>query len=396
MTRSNLAAAAAAAAACALSMACVGPQHATLVVSAFAPSKNAFVSLHRPLVSASASASASPTAAWMSSVVDEAPSTAAASASASAAAEKPKPKKNRRRSGKSTKVTPAKASANGKSAPKKNGKRAKTGKRGKRGKFFKKNNANGNGNGKKYTLDNKSSIDRNDLLPLSKLKPGQRITGYVAAITDFGAFVKTPYKLEGGGGRGSGYALLHISQISDERVSNVTDVLEVGQELKDLRVIDINYAKGEVGLSLRSRRPPRFPLSVVRRGEEMEGKVTSVVPYGAFVDVGCKVNALLHVSRMSTEEVRNVEDYARVGQFLKVHIIDVDKDKRTLACSILDAKADEYLDRRKRQMERKAESKNAKKNEGNDKDDDKDDKTELQTELAYFEEALQELENAFK
>eukprot|EP00566_Odontella_aurita_P027207 CAMPEP_0113575222 /NCGR_PEP_ID=MMETSP0015_2-20120614/27569_1 /TAXON_ID=2838 /ORGANISM="Odontella" /LENGTH=169 /DNA_ID=CAMNT_0000478419 /DNA_START=167 /DNA_END=672 /DNA_ORIENTATION=- /assembly_acc=CAM_ASM_000160 len=169
MTRSNLVTAAAAAA-CALSMACVGPQHATLVVSAFAPPKNAFVSLHRPLVSASASAS--PTAAWMSSVVDEAPSTA--TSAASAAAEKPKPKKNRRRSGKSTKVTPAKASANGKAAPKKNGKRAKTGKRGKRGKFFKKNNANGNGNGKKYTLDNKSSIDRNDLLPLSKLKPGQR------------------------------------------------------------------------------------------------------------------------------------------------------------------------------------------------------------------------------
>jgi len=276
-----------------------------------------------------------------------------------------------------------------------NGKTTKNGKKGpKQGKRSKR--GGGPNRNKKSMLNNGSKTSKErDLLPLSALSLGQTITGYVAAITDFGAFVKTEYRLKDEG-KNPGYALLHISQISNERVDDVSDVLEVGQELEGLRVTDINYAKGEVGLSLRPRRPnTRFPLSVVRKGDEMEGKISSVMPYGAFVDVGCKkVNALLHKSRISTEEVDDVSDFVKEGQFVKVRIIDVDLDKRTMACSMLDKKADDYMDRRKRQFERRRESEQRAERAAMAMEEGDDDA--LRTELAYFEDALKELENAFK
>jgi len=226
---------------------------------------------------------------------------------------------------------------------------------------------------------------KRELKPLSELSLGQTITGYVAGITDFGAFMKTDYRIRPRGD--AGYALLHKSQISDEKVENISDVLKTGQEVDNLRVIKINYAKGEVGLSLRDRRKERFPLNVARRGETMRGRVANVVAYGAFIDVGCKINALLHVSRISPEKVENINDHIKEGDWVDVRIIDVDTAKRTMACSTLEKKADEFIDRRQRN--RRIRDFKSGINDDSSNDD-------LKTELQFFEEAIKELEEAFE
>lgn len=108
-------------------------------------------------------------------------------------------------------------------------------------------------------------------------------------------------------GSRAGTALLHISRISEEKVQNIYDVFKVGDTVEDARVINIDSKKGEVGLSLRSSRAPRRrDVAELKVGDELEGKVNRVVPYGVFVDVGVNVNALLHISRITGGAIENV------------------------------------------------------------------------------------------
>ena len=224
---------------------------------------------------------------------------------------------------------------------------------------------------------------RPTLQPLSELKLGSKIDGVVAGIAEFGAFVKTKYAIRGKDdtSKEAGYALLHKSQIQDEKVDSVSDVLRVGDQIRNARVVSINYAKGEVSISLRKPRPKRRSLNEIKVGAEYDGKVANVTPYGAFIDIGAKKNALLHVSRISNAMVTNVRDYVNEGDWVTVHVISKDDG---LACSMLDKQADEYLNKRQKQLQRKKENKEAATEEVLDR-----------SELAAFEDAIKELENAF-
>ena len=229
---------------------------------------------------------------------------------------------------------------------------------------------------------------RPTLQPLSALKLGSKIDGVVCGISEFGAFVKTRYQIKPKDGdsksKQSGYALLHKSQIQDEKVEDVSQVLRVGDHIKNARVTSINYAKGEVSISLRKPRPQRRKVDEIQVGKEYDGKIANVTPYGCFVDIGCKKNALLHISRITQEKVTNVRDYVNEGDWVTVHIIG--NDKGGLACSMLDKTADEYLNKRQRQQKRKAE---------NQKAVGEASAAMEKSELAAFEEAIKELEMAF-
>ena len=215
------------------------------------------------------------------------------------------------------------------------------------------------------------------LLPLSSIELGSTIEGHVAAFTPFGIFIKTNYDLKGKGSQG--YALLHKSQIRDEPVSDLTKLFRIGAKLKGLRVINVDYKKGEVGLSLRKRRPKRKDWRSVPIGEEIEGTVASVVSYGAFVDIGADVNPLVHISRISQKKIRNIRQVVNEGDKVTIHIINKDIKKKTMAASMLDVDADEYLDRRSAQMKKMRESVEVE---------------NLKSELEYFEDAVKELEDA--
>lgn len=217
------------------------------------------------------------------------------------------------------------------------------------------------------------------LLPLSALKLGSTIEGHVAAFTKFGVFIKTSYDLKGKGTHG--YALLHKSQIRDEPVTDLKKLFRIGAKLKGLRVMTVDQTKGEVGLSLRKKRDNRKDFRKVPIGKQIEGVVTSVVSYGAFVDVGADVNALVHISRISQKKIRNIRQFVNEGDKVTIHVLDRNNKKKTMSASMLDEDADEYLNRRTAQMKKMRESV---------------DVENLKSELEYFEDAVKELEEALE
>jgi ribosomal protein S1 len=245
----------------------------------------------------------------------------------------------------------------------------------------------GNSNSKKQISKQttKKQKEQRVFKPLKDLTLGSSVTGKVVEVCEFGAFVDIGYA-----SRGSrpGTALLHVSQIQDGKVSNVTDVINKGDTIEDARVIKVDYVKGEVGISLRKRRPKRKDISEFKVRDKLIGRVDSVVPYGAFIDIGANVNPLLHISRITGSAIDNIRHYVNEGDSVPVHVIDIDVEKKTMAVSMLDKKADQYLDRRLSQKKRKF--------FGTAKEEVVEVEVEDESELDYFDKAIQELEVALR
>jgi len=218
--------------------------------------------------------------------------------------------------------------------------------------------------------------------PLTDITLGSKISGKVVDICPFGAFIETEYAVKGSH---YGCALLHISQIKDEKVEDISKELSVGQKLEDLRVVKIDHEKSEVALSLRAPRPKRKSLSSVMEGEELEGKVARITSYGAFIDVGCNVDALVHISRISQEKVKDINDFLKIGQEVEVRIISVDGKKKTLAGSMLGKQADQYLNRRREILTRQQQRQHSWAAAEFPK-----------TDIGFFEDAIKDLEDAFQ
>lgn len=246
--------------------------------------------------------------------------------------------------------------------------------------------------GKKSPTSSKDKISSNSksFKPLKDLRLGSKISGKVVDVCDFGVFVNMGYASRGSR---AGSALLHISQIQDTKVGNIRDIFKVGDTVDGARVINIDLKKGEVGLSTRAQRPKRGDFTKFKVGDVLEGKVDSVVPYGVFVDVGANVNALLHISRITGGAVENVRHHLNEGDPVSVHIIDLDEKKKTVAVSMLDKKADQYLDRRMSQRLKRfygtATSKDSPKIA-------KEAKKDVSSDLDYFDQAIRELEDALR
>jgi len=221
--------------------------------------------------------------------------------------------------------------------------------------------------------------------PLKDLVLGSKVSGTVVDVCDFGAFVNIGYNTRGSR---AGTALLHISQIKNEKVKNIHDVIKVGDVIEGARVIGVDPKKGEVGLSLRSRRQKRKDFQSLKVGDEVEGKVDSLLSYGAFIDVGVNVNGLLHISRITGGAIENIRHHLNEGDPVSVHIIDIDADRKTMAVSMLDKKADLYLDRRMKQR--------MKKYYGASGAGKKEEDGASSTELDYFDQAIKELEEALR
>jgi ribosomal protein S1 len=122
--------------------------------------------------------------------------------------------------------------------------------------------------------------------------------------------------------------------------------------------------------------------------DKLVGRVDTVVPYGAFIDIGANVNPLLHISRITGSAIENIRHYVNEGDSVPVHVIDIDVEKNTMAVSMLDKKADQYLDRRLSQKKRKF--------FGTAKKEVVDVEVDDESELDYFDKAIQELEAALK
>jgi transcriptional accessory protein Tex/SPT6 len=143
------------------------------------------------------------------------------------------------------------------------------------------------------------------------LSVGQQVKGTVKRITEFGAFVDIGVGRDG---------LVHISELSAKRVGKVSDVLQDGQEVM-LWIKKLDRDRNRISLTMIE--PGKRTIRDLQKGEVVEGSVTRLLPYGAFIDIGIGRDALLHVREMGEGFIAKPEDVVQVGQMVEVRVIEI-------------------------------------------------------------------------
>jgi small subunit ribosomal protein S1 len=159
---------------------------------------------------------------------------------------------------------------------------------------------------------------------LTSLTKGEIRTGTVSSIVNFGAFVDL------GGVDG----LVHVSELSWKHVDHPSEVVDVGQEVR-VEVLDVDLERERVSLSLKATQEDPWRQFARRHevGELIEGRVTKLVPFGAFVEVDDAIEGLVHISELAERHVERAEDEVRVHDRIPVKIIDIDLDRRRISLS---------------------------------------------------------------
>ncbi len=161
---------------------------------------------------------------------------------------------------------------------------------------------------------------------MDSVKVGDRVNGTVKNLTDFGAFID----LDGMDG------LLHITDMSWGRLGHPSELVKVGQQL-EVQVLDINKEKERVSLGLKQLQnnpwdqiEERFPA-----GQRVKGKITNLVPYGAFVELEEGVEGLIHVSELSwTKRIMRPSDILTVGQEVEAVVLGVNKEEQKISLGL--------------------------------------------------------------
>jgi small subunit ribosomal protein S1 len=163
---------------------------------------------------------------------------------------------------------------------------------------------------------------------LANLKVGEARRGVVSSIVNFGAFVDI------GGMDG----LIHVSELSWKHVDHPSSVVTVGDEV-EVKVIDVDLDRERIALSLKATQqdPWNEFASSHRVGELVYGRVTKLVPFGAFVQVGEGIEGLVHISEMAAHHVEAPDQVVTPGEELWVKIIDLDLQRRRISLSIKQA-----------------------------------------------------------
>jgi small subunit ribosomal protein S1 len=162
----------------------------------------------------------------------------------------------------------------------------------------------------------------------SSLQVSQRVTGVVRSIAPFGVFIDL------GGIDG----LVHKSELSWNKVNNPETAYAIGEEV-EAEVIDINHERGRISLSIRRLQPDPWQESVAKYtiGDVIEGTVTKLVNFGAFVRVEEGLEGLIHISELSNQRVAHPGDVVKESEVLKLKIISLDSERHRLGLSLKQA-----------------------------------------------------------
>lgn len=179
----------------------------------------------------------------------------------------------------------------------------------------------------KLIFSEKEAVKDDMQAHFAQLKVGDEVEGVVTGVIDFGAFVNVQ-GIEG---------LIHISEISWERVEDPRDYVKNGQSIK-AKIIAIDKDRLSLSLKQMSEDPWLNEVKAFKKGDVVEGKVTRITPFGAFVQLSPAVEALVHVSEMSSDEGADPEKIFRLNEKKQFKVIDVDTDARKIALSLKDAK----------------------------------------------------------
>jgi len=150
------------------------------------------------------------------------------------------------------------------------------------------------------------------------LAMGQQVDGTIKRITDFGAFVDVGVGRDG---------MIHISELQLGSVEKVSDVVQEGQKVT-VWVKEVDSKKNRISLTMVN--PDRKRISDLVVGSTVEGTVTRMAPYGAFVDIGSEREAMIHVKEMGDEYIKNPSDVVKPGDKINARILTLDKRRRRI------------------------------------------------------------------
>ena len=160
---------------------------------------------------------------------------------------------------------------------------------------------------------------------LDRLQPGMVVEGTISNIVDFGAFVD----LNGIDG------LIHISELSWSHVNHPSEILAIGSTVQ-VKVLDIDRERQRISLGLKQTQedPWQRVVDTYNVGDELEGTVTKVVTFGAFVEILDGVEGLVHISELAPHHVENPREIVSPGDDVKVKILEIDSERRRLSLSV--------------------------------------------------------------
>jgi small subunit ribosomal protein S1 len=160
---------------------------------------------------------------------------------------------------------------------------------------------------------------------LDRLQPGLIVEGQISNIVDFGAFVD----LNGIDG------LIHISELSWSHVNHPSEILSIGDTVA-VKVLDIDRERQRISLGLKQTQedPWQRVVDTYNVGDELEGTVTKVVTFGAFVEILDGVEGLVHISELAPHHVENPREIVAPGDDVKVKILEIDSERRRLSLSV--------------------------------------------------------------
>jgi small subunit ribosomal protein S1 len=158
---------------------------------------------------------------------------------------------------------------------------------------------------------------------IADLQPKMRLQGIVRETQLYGAVVDIGLEYDG---------MVHISQLSTQRVNRVSDVVQPGDSVT-VWITEVSTQKGRIGLTMIE--PPRVDWNELAEGQIYTGTVTRLERYGAFVDIGAGRDGLLHVREMSAGYVRDPSEVVKMGEEVEVRILAVDRRRRRIDLSMM-------------------------------------------------------------
>ena len=176
---------------------------------------------------------------------------------------------------------------------------------------------------RRAVLEEQRREDRERIL--DRLQPGMVVDGTISNIVDFGAFVD----LDGIDG------LIHISELSWSHVNHPSEILNIGDTVNG-KVLDIDRDRQRISLGLKQTQedPWQRVVDTYNVNDELAGKVTKVVTFGAFVEILDGVEGLVHISELAQHHVENPREIIQPGDEVKVKILEIDSERRRLSLSI--------------------------------------------------------------
>lgn len=179
----------------------------------------------------------------------------------------------------------------------------------------------------KLIFSEKEAVKDDMQARFAELKVGDTVEGVVTGVIDFGAFVNVD-GIEG---------LIHISEISWERVEDPRKYVKVGETVK-AKIIAIDKDRLSLSLKQMSEDPWLNEVKAFKKGDIVEGKITRITPFGAFVQLSPAVEALVHVSEMSDDEAVDPEKIFQLNEKKQFKVLDIDTEARKIALSLKSAK----------------------------------------------------------